>query len=172
MKDAAVVEISFPAGSHKEALRTVGEHEIAVLFSKQEVFVRPRCTYDKNCRFMGPRIDARDRDAIKALPWDKTDQTRFFKAIRDWVLRLNLDFTILVRALVTVCDRKVNIPLTTRWGKKFDKFDDYRRNKWPEDATPENRPRLLEEVLFRVAFWFQTAADVGALKEAQVSQDS
>jgi hypothetical protein len=66
----------------------------------------------------------------------------------------------------------VTFPLTTRWGKKFDKFDDYRRIRWPEDATPDNKPRVIEEVLFRVAFWFQTAADVGALKKAQSGQDS
>ncbi len=171
-KDAPVVEISFPAGQHKEALRTLGKHEIAVWISKQEVFVRPRCSYDKDCKFMGPRIDARDREAVKALAWDKTDKTKFFKTIRDWLLELNLDFTTLVRALVTVCDRMVTIPLTTRYGKTFDKFDDYRRHKWPEDATPDDKPRLLEEVLFRVAFWFQTAADVGALKNAQVNRHS
>jgi hypothetical protein len=171
-KDASIVEVAFPAGDHKEALRTVGKHEIAVWLSKQDVFVRPRCTYDKDCRFMTPRIDGRDRDAVKALPWDKTDKTKFFRAIRDWLLRMNLDYAILVRALVTVCDRKVTIPLTTRWKKKFDKFDDYRRIRWPEDATPDNRPRVIEEVLFRVAFWFQTAADVGALKKAQTGQDS
>jgi len=169
LKDAGIVEIAFPAGSHKEGFRTVGKHEIAVWLSKQDVLVRARCTYDKSCRFMSARVDGRDREAIKALPWDKTDQIKFFKLIRNWLLQLNLDFAILVRALVTVCDRKVAIPLTTRWGKKFDKFDDYRRHKWPEDATPDNKPRLLEEVLFKVAFWFQTAADVGALQEAKTS---
>lgn len=171
-KETPVVEIAFSAGEHKAALRTQGQHEIVVWLSKQEVFLRPRCTYDKDCKFMGPRINARDREAVKALPWDKTDQTKFFKPTRDWVLKLNLDFTTLVRALVTVCDRMVTIPLTTRYGKTFDKFDDYRRHKWPEDATPDNKSRLLEEVLLRVAFWFQTAADVGALKKAQANQHS
>ncbi|RDE12227.1 MAG: hypothetical protein C4K49_10480 [Candidatus Thorarchaeota archaeon] len=163
-KDVGVVEVIFPAGDHKVALSKKGNHELAVWLSKQDVLVRARCTYDKSCSFNSDRVDARDRDAVKSLPWDKTEQTRFFKAVRDWLLRLDFDFTTLVRALVTVCDRKVETPLTTKYGKTFDKFDDYRRHKWPEDATPDNRPRLLEEVLFRVAFWFQTAAEVRALK--------
>ncbi len=163
-RETGVVEVIFPAGDHKVALSKKGNHELAVWLSKQDMLVRARCTYDKSCSFNSDRVDARDREAVKSLPWDKTDQTRFFKAVRDWLLRLDFDFTTLVRALVTVCDRKVETPLTTRYGKTFDKFDDYRRHKWPEDATPDNRPRLLEEVLFRVAFWFQTAADVRALK--------
>ena len=163
-KDVGVVEVIFPAGDHKVALSKKGNHELAVWLSKQDVLVRARCTYDKSCSFNSDRVDARDRDAVKSLPWDKTEQTRFFKAVRDWLLRLDFDFTTLVRALVTVCDRKVETPLTTKYGKTFDKFDEYRRHKWPEDATPDNRPRLLEEVLFRVAFWFQTAAEVRALK--------
>lgn len=163
-RDTGVVEVIFPAGDHKVALSKKGNHEVAVWLSKQDVLVRARCTYDKRCSFNSDRVDARDREAVKSLPWDKTDQTRFFKAVRDWLLRLDLDFATLVRALVTVCDRKVETPLTTKYGKTFDKFDDYRRHKWPEDATPDNRPRLLEEVLFRVAFWFQTAAEVRALK--------
>jgi len=163
-RDTGVVEVIFPAGDHKVALSKKGNHEVAVWLSKQDVLVRARCTYDKRCSFNSDRVDARDREAVKSLPWDKTDQTRFFKAVRDWLLRLDLDFATLVRALVTVCDRKVETPLTTKYGKTFDKFDDYRRHKWPEDATPDNRPRLLEEVLFKVAFWFQTAAEVRALK--------
>jgi len=163
-RDTGVVEVIFPAGDHKVALSKKGNHEVAVWLSKQDVLVRARCIYDKRCSFNSDRVDARDREAVKSLPWDKTDQTRFFKAVRDWLLRLDLDFATLVRALVTVCDRKVETPLTTKYGKTFDKFDDYRRHKWPEDATPDNRPRLLEEVLFKVAFWFQTAAEVRALK--------
>jgi len=58
----------------------------------------------------------------------------------------------------------VEIPLTTKYGKTFKKFDEYRRNKWPEDATPDNRERFIEEVLVRVSFWFQSAHQVGALK--------
>jgi hypothetical protein len=62
------------------------------------------------------------------------------------------------------CDRYVERPLTTKWGREFKKFDDYRKNKWPEDVNPNDRERFLEEVLVRASFWVQSAAQVDALK--------
>ena len=83
--------------------------------------------------------------------------------MRKWVVRLDLDFITLIRALNTICDTRVKIPMTTQYGRTFNKFDDYRRNRWPADATPNNPPKFIEEVLVRVTFWFMTAATVGAL---------
>jgi len=110
------------------------------------------------------RINAGDREALKKLPWEETNSRAFFAAMRKWLVRQRFDFVTLIRALNTACDRRVEIPLTTKWGRTFNKFDDYRRNKWPDDVTTEDRERFLEEVLVRVAFWIQTAAQVDALK--------
>jgi hypothetical protein len=98
------------------------------------------------------------------LEWGEAKADTFFKAIRKWVVRLDLDFVTFIRALNTVCDRRVEIPLTTKYGRTFKKFDEYRRNKWPEDATPDNREKFIEEVLVRVSFWIMSAHQVGALK--------
>ncbi len=163
-KEGGVIELIFPAGSHKVMMQKKGEHEIIVWMSKKKVYVRARCAFDKECSFNSGRIDAGDRDALKKLPWEETNSRAFFAAMRKWLVRLNFDFVTLIRALNTACDRRVEIPLTTKWGRKFDKFDDYRRNKWPDDVTTEDRGRFLEEVLVRVAFWIQTAAQVDALK--------
>ena len=164
-KQGGVVELIFPSGHHKELQRKKGTHEIILWMSKQKLWLRSRCSYDKECSANSDRIDAADREAVKTLPWEGTEGRAFFKAVRKWLVRLNLDFVLLMRAFNTVCDKKVEIPLTTKWGRTFKKFDDYRRNRWPEDATPDNRDKFMEEVLVRVAFWVQTAAQVGALKE-------
>jgi hypothetical protein len=120
--------------------------------------------YDKGCSFNSSRIDGSDREALKTLPWDETNDRSFFIAIRKWLVRLKFDFVTLIRALNTMCDRYVELPLTTKYGRTFKKFDEYRRNKWPEDATTDNRDKFLEEVLVRVSFWIQSAAQVNALK--------
>ena len=79
-------------------------------------------------------------------------------------MKMNLDYKLIIRALATICDRKVELPLTTQYGRTFKKFDEYRRNRWPEEATPDKRDVFLEEVLVRVTFWIMTAAAVDALK--------
>ncbi|MGQ4911773.1 MAG: hypothetical protein ACTSV3_01590 [Candidatus Thorarchaeota archaeon] len=163
-KEGGVVELIFPAGHHKELRRKKGVHEIIMWMSKKKLYVRSRCSYDKKCSANSERVDASDREAVKRLPWEGTEDRAFFKAVRKWIMRLNLDFVTLIRAFNTVCDRRVEIPLTTKWGRTFKKFDEYRRNRWPEDATPENREKFIEEVLVRVSFWIQSAAQVGALK--------
>ncbi|MGQ4871393.1 MAG: hypothetical protein ACP6IT_06110 [Candidatus Thorarchaeota archaeon] len=163
-KEQQVLEISFPAGFHKEMMRKKGPHEIAVWTSEKKIWVRARCTYSKECSFNSERIDGSDREAVKLLPWGEIDSRKFFPAIRKWLLRMDLDFVLFIRALNTICDRRVELPLTTQFGKTFKKFDEYRRTRWPEDVTPEKRDKFLEQVLLRVAFWFQTAAIVGALK--------
>lgn len=163
-KESGVIELIFPAGSHKVMMKKKGEHEIIVWMSKKKVYVRARCAFDKECSFNSGRIDAGDREALKKLPWDETNSRAFFAAMRKWLVRLRFDFVTLIRAINTVCDRRVEIPLTTKWGRTFKKFDDYRRNKWPDDITTEDRERFLEEVLVRAAFWIQTAAQVDALK--------
>ncbi len=163
-KEGGVVEFILPAGKHKEMMRTKGEHEIIIWLSKQQLFVRGRCSADKDCSFNTGRIDANDRDALKPLHWDLMNDRAFFVALRKWLFRLNFDYVTLIRAVNTACDRYVEIPLTTKWGRTFKKFDDYRKNRWPEDATPNDRERFLEEVLVRVSFWIQSAAQVDALR--------
>ncbi|TFG33493.1 hypothetical protein EU527_08050 [Candidatus Thorarchaeota archaeon] len=163
-KEGGVLELIFPGGKHKELMKTKGEHEIILWLSKQKLFVRARCNYDKNCSFNSGRIDAADREALKPLHWDLMNDRAFFVAIRKWIFRLKFDFVTLIRALNTAADKYVNIPLTTKWGKEFKKFDDYRKNRWPEDATLNDRERFLEEVLVRLSFWIQSAAQVDALQ--------
>lgn len=164
LKDGNVVELIFPAGKHKELMQTKGEHEIIMWLSKQDLFVRARCGYDKNCSFNTARINANDREGLKPLHWDLMNDRAFFVALRKWLFRLKFDFVTLIRALNMAADKYVQIPLTTKWGREFKKFDDYRKNRWPEDATPDDRERFLEEVLVRLSFWVQSAAQVGALK--------
>ncbi|MFW9927024.1 MAG: hypothetical protein ACFFDM_09670 [Candidatus Thorarchaeota archaeon] len=163
-KEGKTVELIFPVSDHKEMMRKKGVHEIYMFLSKRKVFLKARCEYDKECSFNTPRINGWDREAVKTLDWGEAESQTFFKAVRKWIQRLDLDFVTFIRALNTVCDRRVELPLTTKWGREFKKFDEYRRNKWPEDATPDNREKFLEEVLVRVSFWIQSAHQVGALK--------
>jgi hypothetical protein len=163
-KEGGIVELVFPAGKHKEVMRKKGEHEIILWLSKKQLFLRARCDYDKTCSFNSERINGEDREALKTLPWGETNDRSFFIAIRKWLIRLKFDFVTLIRALNTICDKHVEIPLTTKYGRTFKKFDDYRRHRWPEDATLDNREKFLEEVLVRVSFWIQSAAEVNALK--------
>ncbi|MEM2142740.1 MAG: hypothetical protein QXS20_01635 [Candidatus Thorarchaeota archaeon] len=162
-KDAPVVELILQAGQHRELLSKKGGHEIIVWISRRRIYVRARCLEDKDCEFNVDRIDGRDREALKKLAWDKIDARRFFVMLRKWIMRLDLDNILFIRALNTVCDHKVRIPLTTQYGRTFEKFDEYRRNRWPEDVTPDDMDRFIEELLMRVSFWFQSAAAVGAL---------
>ena len=161
----SIIEVIFPAGSHKERMQKKGNHEILVWIVNRKIYMKSRCTYDKECSFNTERIDGADRDAVKTLKWEETNSRAFFKSITKWIMRYDFDFVTLIRALKTVCDRYVQIPLTTQWDKTFKNFDEYRRNRWPEDATSDNRAKFLEEVLVRVAFWFQTAVTVNALKK-------
>ncbi|MFW9792744.1 MAG: hypothetical protein ACFFEE_00455 [Candidatus Thorarchaeota archaeon] len=163
-KDGKTIELIFPVSDHKEMMRKKGVHEIFMFLSKRKLHLKARCDFSKECSFNSPRINAWDREAVKTLEWGETDSQTFFKALRKWIQRLDLDFVTFIRALNTVCDRRVEIPLTTKYGRTFKKFDEYRRNKWPEDATPDNRDRFIEEVLVRVSFWIQSAHQVGALK--------
>ncbi len=163
-KGPSALEVSFPAGNHKEKMRSKGDHVIVVLFTKKELWVRARCTYDSECKFNKPRMNAVNREALKSIDWEFLNNRPLFKGMKDLLLRMKLDFVTLVRSINTVCDHFVDIPLTTKWGKTFEKFDDYRRNRWPEEATPNDRPRFLEELLVRVSFWFMSAAAVGALR--------
>ncbi len=163
LKDQRVVELILPAGQHKQMMRSLGNHEIAVWLSDNTVWVRARCTHSKNCRTNSERIDGRDRERLKALPWDETDQRAFFPAMRKWLMRLEPDFVLFVRALNTVCNRRVRLPLTTKYGKTFNEFNEYRSTRWPKDVTPQDKDRFLEALLLRVAFWIGAAAEVGAL---------
>ncbi|MHA1906721.1 MAG: hypothetical protein ACW98Y_05480 [Candidatus Thorarchaeota archaeon] len=163
-KRKGTVELTFPSGKHKERMQKKGNHEIVVWYSDKNVYVRAKCLIEKTCSFNSERIDGRNRDALMEIGWEGVDSRAFFKAIRKWLIRLDLDYVLLIRALTTICDRRVTIPLTTKYGKTFAKFDEYRKNRWPEDATPNDKPRFLEEVLVRVCFWIQSAAQVGALK--------
>ncbi|MHA1965111.1 MAG: hypothetical protein ACXACG_10480 [Candidatus Thorarchaeota archaeon] len=163
-KEGKMIELIFPVEDHKELMRKKGSHEIYMWFSKGRIFLRGRCNYDKGCSFNSERINGAKREGVKKLDWGEAKADTFYKALRKWVMRLDLDFVTFIRALNTVCDKRVEIPLTTKYGKTFKKFDEYRRNKWPEDATPNNRERFIEEVLVRVSFWIQSAHQVGALK--------
>ncbi len=164
-KDPGAFDIIFKAGEHKERMRKKGDHEIFVTYSNRELFVRARCSHDKECEFNSERLSGRDRESLKTLDWELVNDRTLFIGMRKLLVRLNLDFLILIRALNTMCDRRVEIPLTTKWGKTFQKFDDYRRNRWPEDVIPDDKPRFIEEVLVRVCFWIMSASVVGALKE-------
>jgi hypothetical protein len=163
-KDGKTIELIFPVSDHKEMMRKKGTHEIFMFMSKRKLHLKARCDFSKECSFNSERLDASDREAVKSLDWGEADSRTFIKAVRKWIQRLDLDFVTFIRALNTVCDRRVELPLTTKWGRTFKKFDEYRRNKWPEDATPDNREVFLEEVLVRVAFWIQTAHKAKALK--------
>jgi hypothetical protein len=163
-KEGKLIELIFPVEDHREMRRKKGTHEIYMWFSKNRLNLRARCNYDKACSFNSERINGANRDAVKKLIWGEARSDTFFKALRKWVVRLDLDFVTFIRALNTVCDKRVEIPLTTKYGRTFKKFDEYRRNKWPEEATPDNRGRFIEEVLVRVSFWIQSAHQVGALK--------
>jgi hypothetical protein len=163
-KEGKLIELIFPVEDHKELMRKKGTHDIYMWFSKGKINLRARCNYDKTCSFNSERIDGADREAVKTLEWGEAKADTFFKALRKWIVRLDLDFVTFIRALNTVCDRYVEIPLTTKYGRTFKKFDEYRRNRWPEDATPDNREKFIEEVLVRVSFWIQSAYQVGALK--------
>jgi hypothetical protein len=157
------IEVVFPAGDHKESMRKKGDHEIVVWISNRKIYVRARCNFKKECKVNTGRVDGDNREALKALPWDEINVRAFFRTMMKWLMRMDLDFKTLIRAFNTVCDRRVVLPLTTKYGKKFDKFNDYRQHRWPEDATPDKRTRFLEEVLVRVSFWIQSAAQVNAL---------
>ncbi|MFW9789486.1 MAG: hypothetical protein ACFFE2_07470 [Candidatus Thorarchaeota archaeon] len=163
-KEGKTIELIFPVQDHRENLRKKGTHDIFMWFSKGKIHLRARCSYDKGCNFNSERINGANREAVKKLDWGEAKADTFFKAIRKWIMRLDLDFVTFIRALNTVCDKRVEIPLTTKYGRTFKKFDEYRRNRWPEDVTPDNREKFLEEVLVRVAFWIQSAHQVGALK--------
>ncbi|MHA1480841.1 MAG: hypothetical protein ACTSQZ_05420 [Candidatus Thorarchaeota archaeon] len=163
-KKSRTMEITFPAGKHKEKMRKKGEHKIVIWHNKMEVFVRSRCDFDSKCEFNSDRFDGSDRDALIGLGWEGTDSRQFFTSITKWLLRIGLDFVTLVRAIVTMCDRRVEIPLTTKYGRTFERFKDYQQNRWPEEATPDDPPKYLEEILVRMNFWLQSAAEVGALK--------
>jgi hypothetical protein len=78
-------------------------------------------------------------------------------------MRLDLDYVKIIKSLNTVANRRVKLPLKTRFGKTFKKFNDYRITRWPEGLTPENKEEYLEEVLLRVCFWIRAAAEVNAL---------
>ncbi len=159
-----IVEVILPAGKHKERMMTKGEHQIVVWLSDKHLYARAKCQYDNDCEFNSDRVDAADREALKSIDWEGINDRRFFKGITKLLMRLNLDFVLLIRALYTICNKRVEIPLTTQYGRTFKEFDEYRKNRWPEDARPDDRERFLEEVLVRVCFWIQTAHVVGALK--------
>ena len=163
-RDGKTVELIFPVSDHKEMMRKKGIHEIFMFMSKRKLYLKARCDFDKECSFNSDRINGWDRDAVRTLDWGEADSKTFFKAVRKWIQRLDFDFVTFIRALNTVCDRRVEIPLKTKYGRTFKKFDEYRRNKWPEDVTPDTREEFLEEVMVRVSFWMLSAHQVGALK--------
>jgi hypothetical protein len=163
-KDGKTIELIFPVSDHKEMMRKKGVHEIFMFMSKRKLYLKARCDFDKKCSFNSERINGWDRDAVASLDWGEADSKTFFKAVRKWVQKLDLDFVTFIRALNTVCDNRVKIPLKTKYGRTFQKFDEYRRNKWPEDVTPDKREEFLEEVMVRVSFWMLSAYQVKALK--------
>ena len=170
-KKLRTLELTFPAGKHKEKMRKKGEHKIVVWHNKMEVFVRSRCDFDSKCEFNSDRFDGADRDSLIGLGWEGTDSRQFFVAITKWLMRIDLDFITLVRAIITMCDRRVEIPLTTKYGRTFEKFEEYKKNRWPEDTTPDDQSKYLEEILVRMNFWLQSAAEVGALKYTPPKSD-
>ncbi|MFO7836854.1 MAG: hypothetical protein R6V83_09375 [Candidatus Thorarchaeota archaeon] len=163
-KDSGAVEMVLQAGEHKKLLEKKGEHQVIVWFADGKIFARARCTYEKECDFNKPRVSAKDREGLKTLPWDKTNEKRFFILTSKWLMKLGYDYSTLIKALVAVCDKKVQTPLTTKYDKTFNKFNEYRKTQWPDDVDLSDKQRFLEEVLVRVSFWFKAAAEVDALK--------
>lgn len=84
IKKKGIVEVIFPAGNHKERMSKKGIHEILLWLSKNEVHVRAKCQYNKDCQFNSDRIDGHDREALKKLSWGETESREFFRAIRKW----------------------------------------------------------------------------------------
>ncbi|MHA1959676.1 MAG: hypothetical protein ACW99U_05570 [Candidatus Thorarchaeota archaeon] len=164
LKKSGTIEVTFMAEKHRVRLSTKGEHQIVVWFANKELFARGRCPYDKECEFNTERISCRNREGLKKLDWSKLNHRAIFNGLARLLTKLDLDFVTLIRALNTVSDRRVKIPHTTKWDKTFVNFDDYRKNRWPEDVSPNDRSRFIEEVLVRVCFWFMSAAAVGDLK--------
>ncbi|MGY5876121.1 MAG: hypothetical protein RTU30_10270 [Candidatus Thorarchaeota archaeon] len=160
---SGTLEAILPAGKHKKFGKK-GGHEIIVWITDRQVYAKARCNEDKECEFNTERINAKDREALKTIDWEPINDRRFFQIVRKMLMKMNLDYVLLIRSLTTVCDKKVKTPLTTQYGRTFEKFDEYRKNRWPEDATPDNRDKFLEEVLVRVCFWIMTAAAVDAIK--------
>ncbi len=164
-KSTGILEAILPGGNHKR-FGEKGGHEISIWMSDdRKIYVKAKCTHDAKCEFNSERIDATDREGLKTIDWDKINDRRFFQTMRKWLMKMNLDFKLIIRAFATVCDRKVEIPLTTQYGRTFQKFDEYRKNRWPEETTSDKRDDFLEEVLVRVCFWMMTAAAVDAIKE-------
>ena len=50
-RDPPIVEVIFPAGSHKVLMKTIGEHEIVFWMSKRKLYVKARCLADSECKF-------------------------------------------------------------------------------------------------------------------------
>jgi hypothetical protein len=164
-KKKGILEVIFPVGKHTERRKKVGDHEIILWISKQKLYLRSRCTFDRECEANIARVDASDREAVKTLPWDELNNRAFFKTMQKWISRLDLDFVTIIRALNTIADRRVELPLTTRFGKTFKKFNEYRATRWPAGLTPDKKEEYLEEVLLRVSFWIRAAVEVDALKD-------
>ena len=163
-KVKGVLEAILPAGNHKR-FGDKGGHEISFwMTDDHNIYVKAKCTEEAECDFNSERFEATDREGLKTIDWEKINDRRFFQTVRKWLMRMNLDYKLIIRALATVCDKKVELPLTTQYDRTFKKFDEYRRNRWPEEATPDKRDVFLEEVLVRVCFWIMTAAAVDALK--------
>ncbi len=163
-KDTPIIEVIVPVSAHKGLVHKKGSHDIVMWISKRRLYVRSRCTDDNNCNFNTDRIDGSDREALKKISWENIDIRKFFAIITKWLLRLNLDMVLFIRALNSVCDSRVTLPLTTEFGKTFERFNDYRKTRWPSDVTPDKMDMFMRELLIRVAFWFRAAATVNALK--------
>ena len=128
-KRKGVVELTFPSGKHKERMQTKGEHEISIWFSEKKIYVRAKCRYDKKCSFNSERILIEKREDLMELGWEGADSRQFFKSITKWLMKLEFDFVLLIRSFVTICDNYVEIPLTTQYGRTFERFDEYRKKK-------------------------------------------
>ena len=164
-KTSGALDVILPAGNHKR-FGEKGGHDISVWISDdRKIYAKARCTHDDACEFNSERFEATDREGLKTIKWDKINDRRFFQNIRKWLMKMNLDFKLFIRSIAATCDNKVEIPLTTQYGRTFEKFDEYRRSRWAEDATPDKRDKFLEEVLVRSCFWIMAAAAVEALKE-------
>jgi len=50
-RDPPIVEVIFPAGSHRVLMKTIGEHEIVFWMSKRRLYVKARCLTDTECKF-------------------------------------------------------------------------------------------------------------------------
>ena len=104
-KVKGVLEAILPAGNHKR-FGDKGGHEISFwMTDDHNIYVKAKCTEEAECDFNSERFEATDREGLKTIDWEKINDRRFFQIVRKWLMRMNLDYKLIIRALATVSRR-------------------------------------------------------------------